>query len=204
MFKKNVNTSQLAREVNLHQQTVQRIVSGCSSNPHEKTLQPIADYFEISVEQLKGKKPLPESFTDISFSKTPKCKAKHIPIIPWNDVENYLNDPENYQAEKHTFADQDMPCESFAVISQDFSMEPHFPKGSLLILNPNFAIQDSCFVLTKIAESKSTVFRKLLLDGEYKYLRPTSPDLKSFPPYLLSNEDRVLGGMIEVRKKYDA
>ncbi len=62
MFKKDIRTTQLAREIDVSQQTLQRIVVGLSPNPYRKTLVPLAEFFSISVDQLTGKKPLPDEW----------------------------------------------------------------------------------------------------------------------------------------------
>ena len=46
MFKKNINATQLARKIDVPQQTLHRILAGSSPNPHLKTLGPLADFFQ--------------------------------------------------------------------------------------------------------------------------------------------------------------
>ncbi len=203
MFKKNVNTSQLARDLNLPQQTLQRIVSGTSPNPHGKTLKPIADFFDINLEQLRGKIPLPESITDMGFPQASRPKPREIPIVEWNSIENYLNDPSSCEINEHVFAEEGLPEKSFAVTLQDSSMEPYFPKNSLLILDHDKPIKDRCFVLANISEGHMLIFRQLLIDGEHQYLKALNPDLNSFPMRLLRGDDQILGVMIEFRHRYE-
>jgi len=203
MFKKNVNTSQLARELDLPQQTLQRIVSGASPNPHGKTLKPIADFFDISLDQLKGETPLPDSVVDLGLPTITKIKAKEIPVVNWKDIETYLDNPETYTTDEHVFADPTLSHDTFAITLSDSSMEPYFPKGSLLILDPTKPTKDRCFVLVKITESNTLVFRQLLIDGEHQYLKPLNPDLNTFPMRLLNDNDKTLGVMAEFRYKYD-
>jgi len=203
MFKKNVNTSQLARELKLPQQTLQRIVSGVSPHPHGKTLKPIADFFDVSLDQLKGKSPLPDSAVDMGLPTITKAKAKEVPIIEWNEVEPYLSNPEAFNANELAFADPKLSEETFAITLPDSSMEPYFPKGSLLILDPKKPAKDRCFVLAKIAESDTLIFRQLLVDGEHQYLKPLNPDLNAFPMRLLKGSDTILGVMVEFRHRYD-
>ena len=203
MFKKNVNTSQLARELKLPQQTLQRIVSGVSPNPHGKTLKPIADFFDVSLEQLKGENPLPESMVDMGLPTLTKSKAKEVPVVDWKEIETYLKTPEAYTVSEHVFADPRLSEEAFAITLPDSSMEPYFPKDSLLILDSKKPIKDRCFVLVKMAESQALIFRQLLIDGEYQYLKPLNPDLNTFPMRLLSKNDNILGIMIEFRHRYE-
>src|SRR3990167_1065639 len=185
MFKKNVNTSQLARELKLPQQTLQRIVSGASPNPHGKTLKPIADFFDLSLEQLKGESPLPDSVTDMGLPTRAKPKVKEVPIVDWNEVEIYLKNSALYSANEYTFVDPTLSQTTFAITLPDSSMEPYFPKGSLLILDPQKTVRDRCFVLAKITDSQPLLFRQLLIDGEHQYLKALNPDLNAFPMRLL-------------------
>ena len=138
---------------------------------------------------------------DINFPTT--MKAKTIPIVTWSEIETYLNNPESYTANEHIFAEQALSDKTFAVTLPDSSMEPYFPNGSLLILDPCKSVKDRCFVLAKIAESHTLIFRQLLIDGEYKYLKPLNPDLNKFPMRLLKEEDSLLGVMIEFRHRYE-
>lgn len=203
MFKKSINTSQLARDLNLPQQTLQRIVSGTSSRPHPKTLKPIADFFDVSVEQLKGESPLPESVSDIGLSVSTKPTPKAIPVVAWDELAQYLENPDSYHASEHVFGDPSLSDKTFALGLPDSSMEPFFPKGSLLILDPDKPVTDRCFVLSQLHESRTTIFRQLLIDGERRFLKPLNPDLTAFPMRLLNNDDKVLGVMIEFRHRYD-
>lgn len=90
MFKKDIRTTQLAREIDVPQQTLQRIVAGLSPSPHRKTLEPLAEYFSISVDQLTGKKPLPDELSSASVTQTKSASAQqHVPLIACADVERF-------------------------------------------------------------------------------------------------------------------
>ncbi len=199
MFKRDINTSQLARDINLPQQTLQRIVSGVSPRPHSKTLQTIADFFDITLAQLKGEQPLPESFLDMGLSLTTRVVAKEVPVISWNEINGYINAPDAYISSEHIYAEPTLPVSTFAVALPDTSMEPYFQKNSIIILDSCKTIKDRCFVLIKIAESNTCVFRQLLVDGDHKYLKPVNPDLNTFAMRLLKEDDKILGIMLEAR-----
>ena len=197
----NMKTSRLARELSLPQQTLQRIVSGVSPNPHSKTLQPIADFFNISVEQLKGDDPLPGSAMGLEIPVN--LKAKEIPVIEWDQLEAYLKVTGVYKAQNQIYVDSAFPEQAFALTLMDSSMEPYFPKESLLIFDPNKHPTDRCFALVKAAESQVIIFRQLLIDGENRYLKPLNPDLNAFSMRLLRENDYILGVMIEFRYRYN-
>jgi SOS-response transcriptional repressor LexA len=201
MFKRDVNTCQLAREINLPQQTVQRIVSGVSPNPHQKNLKPIADFFAISVAQLRGESPLPDSMLSLEVKSNVQQITK-APLLPWNQVINYL-DGENVTIDEYVSTDRVLTPKTFAINLPDSSMEPFFPKDSLLILSPDKETKDRCFALVKTNEGSTLIFRQVIIDGEHKYLKPLNPDLSMFPMRLLQSDELILGVMIEFRCRYD-
>ncbi|WP_150467632.1 helix-turn-helix transcriptional regulator [Francisella sp. SYW-9] len=48
------NVSELAKKVNMRSQTLGLIIRGDRSNPREITLQPLADFFDVSINELLG------------------------------------------------------------------------------------------------------------------------------------------------------
>lgn len=201
MFKKNINTSQLARDLNLPQQTLQRIVSGTSPNPHQKTLKPIADFFNLSVDQLKGASPLPKTHITTDLPTVQNNQARHIPVIDFSDILQYIEKPEDNPLETITI-DRDDEDSDFATLLPDMSMSPYFPKGSILLLSLNKTVTDHCYALIKLNNPDVIIFRQLIFDGNDKYLKAMNPDLEKFPLKLLDSEDKIIGILTELRHKY--
>src|SRR3990167_733887 len=79
LYDRRINSTELAHAVDLPQPTVHRLVTGKSTRPYRSSLEPIAEYFAIDVEQLLGEKPLPSG---ISASHG----IANIPLIPWEDL----------------------------------------------------------------------------------------------------------------------
>lgn len=48
----------LAELTGIHQPTIARLLSGDSRDPRRSTLQPLADYFRVSIAQLRGEEPI--------------------------------------------------------------------------------------------------------------------------------------------------
>lgn len=196
LFQKRMRAIDLVRELNIPQSTVHRLLTGASSNPHKDTLEPIAEYFDISIEQLKGVEPLPESL--FSNSLTQK-RVIEIPLFEWKDLDK-LN---NLELEKKTIAAMaDLSKECFAVIMNDSSMEPQFSKGSILILDPNKKPNDRSYILIKLASTSIYVFRQIIIDAEHKFLKPLNPDLIASQMRLLDLEDTIIGVLVEARQVY--
>ena len=204
MFKKDIKTTQLAREIDVPQQTLQRIVAGLSPSPHRKTLVPLAEYFSVSVDQLTGKKPLPEDLASANVGQVKvSSSVQQVPLLDCSNVECFLKDHNPVLIKEQLAADSNVSKDAFALTMVDSSMEPYVPKGAILILDPSREPKDRGFVLAKFGGAQALVFRQLLIDGEHLYLKPMNSDLAAFPMRLLREEDKILGVLQELRHRYD-
>lgn len=80
MHKKNMDESTLAKACNISLASLSRIKNNPESNPTISTLRPIAEFFNITIDQLLGYTPIKASIS----------KAKNIALIQNNDVFNWL------------------------------------------------------------------------------------------------------------------
>lgn len=192
----------LAREVHLPPPTIHRLVTGKSSRPYKSSLQPIADYFSVTVDQLVGEKQLPESIWEHDKVVPPAEQSivKSIPIISWKQLDNAAEACKN--AQKHVVTLGNLREASFALIMSDFSMEPFFTRGTLLIFDPEQTPKDRSYVLVKLTENNLYIFRQLLIDGEDRYLKPLNPDLGMFKMRSLHQDDKIIACLVESRNQY--
>jgi transcriptional regulator with XRE-family HTH domain len=169
MFKKKVKSADLARQTNIPKQTLSRIISGKCKNPHAKNLQPLANYFDVSVNQLKGDEALPSELVDIQLPNS-KPKAKAIPVLSMAD---FLAEESTTtkETENSIYADHDFSEQAFAVKMPDASMEPIFRKDTLLIFEPKGDYSDHHYVFVRLAESKQVIFRQLITDADTRFFR---------------------------------
>lgn len=186
-----MNSRELAQAVDLPQPTVHRLVTGKSTRPYLSSLEPIAEYFSIEVEQLLGEKPLS---SDISSSQT----IANIPLIAWEDLENR-------EKQKDTSLIPfigTISAAGFATTMKDTSMEPLIPRNAILIFDPDLQPNDRSYVLVQLGETKCFVLRELLIDADYHYLKPLNPDLSVFKMRLLDKGDKIVACLVEVRHNF--
>src|ERR1700722_10480864 len=88
MFEKQIRTTELAREIGLKQPTLHRIVEGISTKPHLSSLKPLAEYFLVTVEQLRGSEPLPWSSLQKSLSLNAE-PVTAVPMLDWEDLKKW-------------------------------------------------------------------------------------------------------------------
>jgi len=148
-----------------------------------------------------GEKPFLVS-SDKSYERIPK----KIPLIDWKKATSidYIREKMQFDSKNHVlFTDAVVSDHAFALILKDSSMEPQFPKGTVLIIDPKKSHRDRSFVVAKINNHEELIFRQLIIDGPNHYLKPISPDLENFEMCLLGKEDEIRGILIQARHDYE-
>ena len=181
----------LARQTKIPQTTLQRIVCGGSLNPHFATLKKLAAYFDVTIEQLKGFECIPW------LNNT----CNQVPLLNWEQAGSWNNDKPPVP-EISIFTDLNVNKNIFALKMEDASMEPQFSKNTILIIDGKKEPKDRSFVVVKLLDYPKVIFRQLLIDGQYKYLKPLSPDFEHFKMGLLSEKDAIVGVLIQSRRDY--
>jgi SOS-response transcriptional repressor LexA len=186
----NLKVSELARRVQLPQPTIQRIAAGICENPHITSLKPIADYFSISIEQLKGMEPIPR------FDKVHK-----LPLISWPEAVHKKKHSIT-QSDTHVIADIHVGDYAYALKIIDGAMEPVFPCDSILIVDPDIQPRDRSYVIAVLNGSNTPIFRQLIINGPDKFLKPLSPDTQIYKMQRLENSDNILATVVQARWNY--
>jgi transcriptional regulator with XRE-family HTH domain len=202
LYEKRLNPAQLAQQVKLPVPTIHRLVTGKTTRPYKSSLEPIADYFSISIDQLLGEKQIPDlgdrdnKSSDSGLSAT----IKKIPILEFGDNidTNLEKDNARYVLSTGALSDK-----SFALVMPDSTMEPLFPKNSILIFDQLRAPKDRCYILAKLANQTIPVFRQLLIDVDNKYLKTINPDLDACKMYALDKKDLIVACLFESRISHE-
>jgi len=74
-------------------------------------------------------------------------------------------------------------------------MEPRFTKGTILIIDTERKPQNNHFVLVKISEQNTYLFRQLKIDDTKQILKPINSDL--YKEIILKKEDIILGTLVQ-------
>ncbi len=200
MFKRGLKTAQLARAINMPQQTLQRIVTGVSPKPHQSSFDKLAAYFQVSTEQLKGLSPIPE-LTDIIEKFSPYSGIKKVALLRWSDLINpaHVSTLVSQPQDSLTFTDAAVGSAAFALRMNDASMEPMYPEGTLLVVDPEQPAKDRRFVIATLAKQSSAMLRMLVIDGNNRYLKALSPDMSDFQMTKMGANDAILGVLVQAK-----
>lgn len=186
---KGVSISELARRTKIPQPTIYRIVHGKHQRPHKKTLESLASFFKVSIDQITGI----EEITNTGGSS-------HTSKIPIFDCNTLINSQkiENTDFE-YIIYEKKIGQHSFALHMPDKSMEPLITKNSLLIIDPDKQPEYRNLVVVKLANFSDVLVRQLIKDAENKYIRPLNQDFNKFEMIMLTEQDTILGTIIEAR-----
>ena len=190
LMEQNLRVSELARRVQLPQPTIQRIASGVCEHPHISSLKPIADFFAVTIDQLKGLEPIPR------FDKISK-----LPLITWSEAAHWNKKPEPSTNES-VLADVSVSNTAYALKVMDGAMEPIFPRETILIIDPAVSPRDKSYIVVLIDGSDIPVFRQLIINGSDRFLKPLSPDTDIYKMMRLGNSDNILATVVQTRRNY--
>lgn len=201
MFEKQIRTTALARHVGLPQPTLHRIVEGLSPNPHPSSLTPLANYFGLTIAQLRGIEPIPW-LSPAALNHD----LFEIPILPWDLLKEWpavlKNSALITNLEKTVIQRKKVGSQAFAVTLADVSMEPYFIKGAVLLFDPDINPRDRCFLIVCLKKTQTFVFRQLVVHGKFFYLKPLNFDLQNFPLTKIEKDDKILGVLVQAQQDY--
>lgn len=201
LFHKNMRSSDLARATGIPKPTAQRIVAGNCVNPHLSSLIPIADYFDITLEQLRGLAPI-DWLSGIEQLK--EFGVNQVPLLGWQDIKAGVSEEiiQLHAKAKKILTESLVSTEAFALTLKDSSMEPIFPANSLVIFDPQRGYKDRYYVLVKLAQYDEPLFRQLIIDAADLFVKPLHPDLEHFRMQLLGKDDIIMGVLVEARQHF--
>lgn len=198
MAELGINESELARRTGVGQPVVHRICSGETDNPKVATLSPIANFFAISISQLIGDEPL--SADRIPGTFNPDAQGwRQIPLLKWPQILHWPILPEKLAPLPTISTDIDMSQHAYAVAARDTTMEPRFPEGTILLIDPDLKPNNLDFAIVHIDGHDLPNFKQVLIDGGHTILKPLNTDFKTL---LLDKPHRFLGVMVQSRMDF--
>lgn len=211
MSSAQINASELARRTGIAQPIIHRLSTGQNVNPKLATIKPIARYFMVTVSQLIGEEPLPADAGDgetRSGDATPiRVSTQHkgwnqVPLITWEDA---LVWPERLTEYKNSIECEYVPTDAnvsnvaYSLRVQGSNMEPLFPEGTKIIIEPNRQPQDRDFVVVRMNGSAEAQIKQIVIQGEQRFLKSIVPAAGTHEQNLLGENDKFLGVMAQAK-----
>lgn len=190
----NITEATLVKETGVPRATINRLTSGKTPDPRSSTLSLIADYFNVSIDQLLGKVAI-----DFSANHTKAASLQStIPILSWQNIGNWQSLTESMTSAEHDLTSIDAGSEQgkYAVRVTGEAMWPQFQENTLLIVQPTTSANNRDFVLAYLAEKQQFLFRQLIVDSGYRLLVPIN---SRFPDITMTDADEIVGIVIQAR-----
>lgn len=189
----------LARRSGVAQSTIGRILRG-EVNPQSVNLERIAKAFNLSLAELAaiGQEgvPVPEPADEIKRAE----KSTRVALISWAQASLFADTPTGFE---HIDGPDWMPrpklsgAKTFSLRVRGESMEPDYQHGDVIFVDPDIDPRHGKDVLAVLGDREEFVFRRLVVEGELEYLRPTNPNSPAKIINLAAHPDaRIIGVVV--------
>ena len=186
--KNNMTEAELAQETGIPQPTLNHILTAKTRRPRKDCLKTLASYFSITISQLLGTEPQDSLASSRDITR--------LPVVGWNSIVDKVNGMLNCDIVAQTVCDYPVSDASFALMMNDTSMQPLFPRNTVLIFDPAKEPRDRDFCLYYVKKAGIVLCRQLIVDGNKLLLKALNQDLEEFLRPV-DKEDRFLAVLVQ-------
>lgn len=178
MEKSKHNPNSLSEATKVPQPTIFRIINNQVKDPRVTSLQPLADFFGVTLSDLRGK--------DLrgNYNVTPGPENRgDVPVVSWVTAGNWAEVEDPYS---RGVAEEWRPCprahsdRTFALRVRGVSMENlggrhSYSPGDIIFVDPDKSPENGSRVIVRLEDDKEATFKQLVIEGEHSYLVALNP-----------------------------
>ena len=206
MEEKGVTPAALARAASVSPVAAGKWVHG-ESEPKAAKLKLIADFLGVTDDWLLTGKGSPSKLdNNIDLSQKIPLEGRPIPVISWvaagslSSIETVLKDTE---IDEWLPPNKDCGKSGYGLKVTGMSMSPFFLPDDRIYVNPEvqtFDLQTGDLVIIACYGETEATFKKLIIEGDNKYLQPLNPN---WPEQIikLSEDCRLVGKVVGLYRK---
>ncbi|WP_228156994.1 LexA family protein [Acinetobacter sp. WCHAc060042] len=206
MEEKGVTPAALARAASVSPVAAGKWVHG-ESEPKAAKLKLIADFLGVTDDWLLTGKGSPSKLdNNIDLSEKIPLEGRPIPVISWvaagslSSIETVLRDTE---IDEWLPPNKDCGKSGYGLKVTGMSMSPFFLPDDRIYVNPEvqtFDLQTGDLVIIACYGETEATFKKLIIEGDNKYLQPLNPN---WPEQIikLSEDCRLVGKVVGLYRK---
>lgn len=131
-------------------------------------------------------------------AELPTKPRSKVPLISWvqaGECQPALNPYEPGDAAEWIETEINVTKNSYALTVRGDSMEPLFPEGSIIIVDPDRQATHGSFVIARIDDSGEATFKQLVIDGGLTYLKPLND---RYPIIRIDRDSTICGVVVEM------
>lgn len=193
-----LSQDQLAEKAKISQPAIKKIEGGGNT----KFVVEIAEALGVSPTWLKtGEEQntkVKEERAIYNVTNGPSIKGK-VPLISWVSAGFFCEAIDNFHpgdAEEWIATTSTTSPNAFALRVRGDSMEPEFPAGSIIIVDPLREALPGNFVIAK--NGGEATFKQLAQDGADRYLKPLNP---RYPMKLIDEHMLICGVVVSMERR---
>lgn len=193
-----ITVTELARQTGVGQPVIHRMASGETDNPKVASLSPIAKFFNVNISQLIGDEPLP--LDRFAGSHNPFYRQwSRLPLLNWHQATKWPETLIPTEVQSYISTEAPVSRHAFALRMEDTTMQPRFPLGALIIIEPTIKAQNNDFIAIHVNDEEKIQVKQVLFDGAEIYLKPLNTD---FETKKVTKFHRILGVMVQTLIEY--
>lgn len=134
-------TEEVAKISNLSLSSLNRLMTGSNNDPRLSTLTPLASLFNVSIDELIGKKPLKKRANNDQDDQI----ITHVPLIHWEQIKGIhtkIKDLEFNNWDYWAVAVCNISELSYGLKIQNTSLPSPFNRGATIIVDPEVKVED--------------------------------------------------------------
>ena len=175
MDSRGISAAKLSKGTNIPPPTISRLLSGYTDDPKISTMLQLAKYFSVSLDQLMGLSPL-----DKNNIQAHTQESISLPIISWKESVSYKRILSSINEENwDNWILTEKPISEFSFgLKTKHHLEPRFPTGSILIVEPDLEVCEGDLVIVHYKNANETSIREVFFDGnKRKFLNINNSNL---------------------------
>jgi SOS-response transcriptional repressor LexA len=153
---------------------------------------PVSEFSPHLAEQIEKFKGTATTQTDIVKNVEPHQSRGKVPVISWVQAGFWMEAVDNFapgQADEWIDTEVTVRRHTYALKVKGDSMEPDFPEGMILIVEPECDAENGNYVIAKNDDNEAT-FKQLVMDGGIFYLKPLNP---RYPILRVESGTKIIG-----------
>jgi len=110
--------------------------------------------------------------------KNDDIQLLRVPLISWVQAGHWAEIIDNFEpgsGEEWIPTVAKIGPHSYALKVNGDSMEPEFPNGSIIIVDPDLPIETNSYVIVRLEQSNEATFKQYIEEGNIKLLKPVNP-----------------------------
>ncbi len=196
---------QLAKQVGISQQSLQKIEDGRTNNPRK--LLELANALQCSPEWLQFGITTSNDSAESNVTSAPYFNSfRKLPLIShvqageWSEAIDYRTLGEDIEwQESPSTASENAFWLKVVGDSMTSQVGQSIPEGHLILVDPNVQADNGSLVVAKLEGTDEVTFKKLFIDAGQKYLKPLN---QNYNPLEINGNCRIIGVVTEAKVKF--